>query len=228
MSDTSYPGYQDPFSTAGEHNSLDFIIGQLLGALATATLVKVIAVYNEGTGPTGTVDVQPLVNQIDGAGNNATPHGTVYGIPYFRTQGGQNGFVCDPQVGDKGMCAFASRDISKVVSTGAQANPGSFRRFDMADGLYFGGFIGGGLANYVWIDPSGNIHIVSTGVVSINATGNATITAGGDVDVTASGTANILGATVNLGATGGPAVARVGDSVVAGRITTGSTIVNSG
>jgi len=65
------------------------------------------------------------------------------------------------------------------------------------------------------------IYITTSGKVVVNATG--------DVDVTAGGVANIDAATVNLGGAGGPAVARVGDSVnlATGVIETGSAKVNA-
>ncbi len=121
-------------------NALMFLLQQALGRVNVATLVQVQAVHTEGrTAPAGTVDVVPLVDQLDGAGK-AVPHSVVYGIPFFRLQGGDVAVIVDPKPGDLGFCIFADRDISKVKAGGKAAPPGSLRRFDMADGLYLGGW----------------------------------------------------------------------------------------
>ena len=51
--------------------------------------------------------------------------------------------LIDPTQGDIGLAIFADRDISSVRANRAQANPGSYRRFDMADGVYIGGILNG-------------------------------------------------------------------------------------
>jgi hypothetical protein len=151
------------------------------------TLVKIVSVTNNGgVSPVGFVDVQPLVNQVDGAGN-ATPHGVVYNIPYFRLQGGTNAIILDPQVGDMGMCGFASRDISSVKSSKGQANPGSGRTFDWADGLYFGGLLNGTPVQYIAFSSSGidivsptQIRLAAPNIV-LQATQNIGLTAGTEI-----------------------------------------------
>jgi hypothetical protein len=123
-----------------DFNVLSFVIQQLLGRVNVATLVRVEAVHTTGrVGPVGFVDVTPLVNQLDGAGQ-AVSHTTVYGLPYLRSQGGANAVIVDPKVGDIGICVFADRDISSAKAAGAQATPGSLRRFDFADGVYLPGW----------------------------------------------------------------------------------------
>lgn len=108
-----------------EYNRIYFAISQAIAKVQTATLVQIMAVTNAGeVDPVGFVDIMPLVNQVDGNGN-PTPHVTIYNIPYLRIQGGTNAIIIDPQVGDIGIAVFTSRDISKVKSTKAQANPGS-------------------------------------------------------------------------------------------------------
>lgn len=129
-------GYQTPARGNGHYNVLDFIITQFLATVRGAALVQVKACTNTNDlSPIGTVDVQPLVNQLDGA-SNAVPHGVIPKLPYCRLQGGINGIICDPAVGDIGIAVFADRDGSNVKKTKAQANPGSFRRNDWADGVY--------------------------------------------------------------------------------------------
>ncbi|MHB1953090.1 MAG: hypothetical protein ACYCOU_05030, partial [Sulfobacillus sp.] len=133
-----------------------------------ASLVKVKACTNKGgLSAVGTVDVQILVNQIDGQGIS-TPHVTMYGLPYLRLQGGSNAVIVDPQVGDIGIAVFASRDITNVKSTKGQSNPGSYRMHDFADGLYLGGLLNGIPTQFVQFSSSG-ISIVSPNEVAIQA-----------------------------------------------------------
>lgn len=148
-------GYQDPASAASEFNALTFLAGSLINRIATTTLVKVMGVTNSGgLAAVGYVDILPLVNQLDGAGVSIK-HGTIYKCPYFRLQGGSNAVILDPKVGDIGIALFADRDISSVSATKAQANPGSGRRFDMADGLYIGGVLNGTPNQYIQFNDSG-------------------------------------------------------------------------
>ena len=73
----------------------------------------------------------------------------------------------DPQVGDIGVAMFADRDISSVTANRAQANPGSRRRFDMSDGLYFGGVLNGLPMQYVQFSAAGiTIHSPTAVVIS--------------------------------------------------------------
>lgn len=159
MSDAGYSSPLRVNSDATQFNELAFMIAQRMSRLATTTLVQVKAVVPGGVGPVGTVDVQPMVNQIDGVGN-ATAHGIIYGIPYVRLQGGGNAIICDPQVGDIGWCGFCSTDISAVKVTKGVANPGSRRRYSWADGLYLGAMLGGEPGQFIQF--AGGIN-VSTG-----------------------------------------------------------------
>lgn len=154
-------GQQKPSTTWGEYNNIAFLVQQALGKLQTATLVRVESCTNSGgVSPVGFVDVTPLVNQLDAAGN-PTPHVTIFNVPYFRLQGGNNAIIADPVPGDIGMAAFASRDITKVKSTKGQANPGSFRQYSFADGMYFGGMLNGEPKQYVqFTDSTIRIHAI--------------------------------------------------------------------
>jgi len=164
----SFTGQQRPNDGSSNLNSTAFLVQQLLARISTLTLVKVVSVTTDGgVTPVGFVDVQPLVNQLDGAGN-ATPHGTVFGLPYLRLQGGANAIILDPAVGDIGICGFASRDISSVKATKAVANPGSLRRFDMADGMFLGGTLNAAPTQYVQFNADG-ITLVSPIKVTISA-----------------------------------------------------------
>lgn len=133
--DPGFFGQQRLDTNNTDFNRQSFMIRMLLNQTNTATLVQVKAVAPSAM----TVDVLPLVTQVAGDGT-AIPHTTVYGVPFLRNQGGVNALLCDPQVGDIGLCVFADHDLSSVKATNAQASPGSHRRFDMADGLYVMGW----------------------------------------------------------------------------------------
>jgi len=143
----TYQGYQDAASALGEYATVQFQIRQALAEVRTGQPAKIVrAPYDASGNPIapgsasaiGYVDVQPMVNQVDGAGSNPTPHGTVYRLSYHRYQGGYGAFISDPKLGDIGHMVVADRDTSAVRATSAPANPGSGRRHDLADGTFFG------------------------------------------------------------------------------------------
>lgn len=145
---------------ACDFNAQSLLIWQILRSISGARLVKVMGVTNNGgVSPVGFVNVQPLVNQLD-ASNQAVSHGTIYNLPYFRLQGGDNAVIIDPQIGDIGLAIIEDRDISSVKANRGQANPGSKRIFDMADGLYLGGFLNGAPTQYFQFSADG-IEVVS-------------------------------------------------------------------
>ena len=161
MGSTTNPaGMLQPSTLWGVYNNLRFLVQQMLAEVQTATIVKVVACTNEGElSPVGSVDVLILPNQISGQ-MVATPHLTMYGLPYLRIQGGSNAVIMDPQPGDIGIAVFASRDITNVKSTKAQANPATFRTHDFADGMYLGGLLNGVPSQYIQFTDTG-INIVS-------------------------------------------------------------------
>ena len=151
----AYTGQQTAEADQTAEQSTTFQIKQALGRVTTSHPVKIISVTNSGgVSPVGFVDVQPMVNQLDGAGN-PVPHGIIHNIPYSRMQGGANAIILDPSVGDIGIMVTAHRDISAVKSTKAIANPGSSRRHDFADGMYVGGMLNGTPTQYVAFSASG-------------------------------------------------------------------------
>jgi hypothetical protein len=190
-SEAASTGQLKASDTWGQYNNYAFVVRQLMAKMQTATLVKIVSCTNSGgLSPFGFVDVQPLVNQIDGSSPpNSTPHTTIYGLPYQRMQGGSNAIIMDPEPGDIGLAVFASRDISVVKNTQGQAKPGSLRAFDFADGMYVGGMLNAAPLQYVQFAPTG-ITIVSPTAITlqapvINVEGNLSITGG---DATMSGT----------------------------------------
>ena len=86
----------------------------------------------------------------------------------MRAQGGTNAIIIDPQVGDVGICIFADKDSSSVVATGAQANPGSRRRFTVTDGIYLGGMLNGTPVQYIQFLANA-ISIISPNTINLNA-----------------------------------------------------------
>lgn len=196
-------GMLDPWTTWSEYNKIAFVVQQMLAKLQTATLVRIESCTNDGDlSPVGFVDVTPLVNQVDAAGN-PTPHVTIYGLPYLRMQGGTSAVILDPQPGDVGVAVFASRDISKVKSTKAQANPGSLRSYDFADGMYLGGMLNAVPQQYVRFGSDG-ITIVAPNVITLQAPSivldGAVSQSGGDVTIaqTLTVTGDIVGAEISL------------------------------
>ena len=219
------PGEQGslrPSDLTGDFNAMRYLAVSLLSEMETATLVKVVSCSNSGgVSPVGTVQVQPLVNQLDGQ-NRPIAQPPLYDVPYFRLQGGSNAIIIDPEPGDIGVCVFASRDISTVKKAKAQASPGSNRKYDLGDALYIGGVLNGTPTQYIQTNSSGitihsptKVHVVAPDV-TVDASTSATInTAAATVNATTStqvvtGTASITAATsasvtapsISLGASG--------------------------
>lgn len=174
MAGTAYSGLGGFSDTTSELNRTDFVVRQVLNRMATATLVLVKAVG------TDTVDVQPMVAQLDGAAN-AIEHGTIHNVPFFMPRAGSSAIVMTPVAGDIGLAVFCHNDISSVKRTKAPANPGSRRRFDWADALYLGGFLGATPTQFIKLDVDG-ITITSTSGKPVNING-VTIDESGNVSV---------------------------------------------
>lgn len=167
-SSNSAPVGLNPAVAYGERNQLAFTIAQALNRLQTSTLVEVVAVTNSGgVSPVGFVDVRPMIAQVDAHGKGME-HATIYGVPYFRLQGGANAIILDPQVGDIGLACFASRDISSVKKTKKRGNPATLRKYDYSDALYVGGMLNGTPSQYVQFSASG-ITIHSPNAVTLDA-----------------------------------------------------------
>jgi hypothetical protein len=127
---------RDPNS---EVNRDSFHQKQIFGEKRFHYMGKIVAVHNRNslTEPC-TIDVQPLVKQLDGA-KKATSHGTIYGIPVPRNQSGDSVVVNDPQVGDVGNFSVLDRDHSSVIANDyKEANPGSQRRNNLSDSVFHG------------------------------------------------------------------------------------------
>ncbi len=163
-----YYGQKSSESASTEFDALSFLVNQILAGRNSATLVQIKSVTNSGgLSPVGFVDVRPMVNQLDG-NNNSVPHEIVHNIPYCRLQGGTDAIILDPKVGDIGVAVFADRDISAVKASKALANPGSLRRADMSDGMYFGGMLNAVPVQYIQFTASG-INLVSPSKITLTA-----------------------------------------------------------
>ncbi len=217
--DVGYLGFQKSNTAATDFGAISFLVKSMLARVHTSSLVKVMAVTNDGgVSPVGFVDVLPLVNRVDGFGI-AIPHGTIYKCPYQRLQGGANAIILDPQVGDIGIALFAERDISSVTATRMPANPGSKRRFDMADALYLGGLLNGTPTQFVQFSTAG-ITIHSPTLVKLKAPDVQISCATLEIAATSSASVTTPTWTVN------------GDQVVTGATTTatlqaGATVMTS-
>jgi hypothetical protein len=157
-----------PTSIGTETSRIQFLIKAALSGLRVSIPVKVLAVTNDGElSPIGTLNVQPMVSAVDGNGT-AIPHGTIYNVPYMRIQGGSNGIILDPEVGDIGIATVCDRDISTVKNSNDISAPGSSRKFDMSDMVYLMTIIGAAPTQYIQFNSSG-LTILSPTKVTINA-----------------------------------------------------------
>lgn len=184
---SSGAGQQTPTDSNSPFEVSEFIVKQLMAKLDVMKLGQITAVHG-GAGAidkAGTVDVQLLVSQLDGAGN-ATPQGIVYGIPWSRVQGGKNALICDPEIGDIGYISCADRDISNVKSAVAngkspKVNPGSYRIYSVSDGVWVGGCLNVAPEQYIVftatgiriVDKNGNsVAMTSDGMILTDSVGN--------------------------------------------------------
>jgi hypothetical protein len=163
-------GQQNTGTTDDDYNTLSFVFWLLMQKVQTNTLVKVLSCTNDGgLAPVGRVTVQPCVNQMTG-NRQGVPHGEIFNCLYSRITGGKNAIIMDPEEGDLGMMAFCSRDISNVVANAGPANPGSFRMFDWADGVFTMNVpLGVTPTQYVRFSDTDGIEIISPTKISIQA-----------------------------------------------------------
>lgn len=186
MPDQGYPGFLQPGQGNGDFNSRDFEIVQKLTEISTVKLVQVKAVHGDGITTRLTVDVTPMVTQVDPNGTTY-PHGTIYGIPVFVLQGGVTAFVSVPVVKDIGAMICCDRDISRVKNTLKISLPGSSRLLDWSDGLYLCGFLNPMPTQYI-VGKDDGLHIVSSTKIFLAA---PTVEVDGDLQVTGAVTGGI-------------------------------------
>ena len=171
-------GVADEDVDSSDLNRLEFLIKVLQRDMSTAIPVIITATQAGDTNAAGYVDARPLVAQVDAWGN-ALPMATLHHLPYFRLQAGRAGIVLDPVPGDIGLAVFAQSDCSTLKQGQTEtAQPGSWRKFDQADGFYIGGFINTQIDTYVRLAQDGSVKITAQGNVTIDA---PTVTYSGDI-----------------------------------------------
>src|SRR5271156_739267 len=188
MADTTYYGQVSTAEALDDFNSNRFVVRQQIAFVRTGVPVKIITVHGGGLSVAPTVDVQPVINQIDAAGNSG-PHGILFGLPAPRVQGGTSGIIIDPVAGDVGHAVASDRDHSSVARANwAVGNPGSFRRYNLADLVYHPNCLNGATpTQYLWFqngivtlsDSNGNIVQMQAGKLTVNP-GSGIVYLGGD------------------------------------------------
>lgn len=158
----------------------ELLILSLIKDVRTAIPVKVVAVHpGAGTPPAiGTVDVQPLVQTIDGSGKLWSLDVT-YGAQFCRIQAGGNAVIADPGVGDIGIAVACDRDISSVIASQGLAGPGSARTHDISDLVYLFSISPAALLQYIWFAAGINIQspaVTTSGNLSVGTGANGTLT----------------------------------------------------
>ena len=172
-------GFGSIGATQDDLGVMRFDAEETMHRIATNAPVKVLAVHDTASGPR--VDVQIMVNQIDGAGTGIE-HGTIHDLPVQTVRAGNCEIRVKPRVGDVGLVSFCHSDISAVKETGDVANPGSRRRFDWSDGIYCGSVHAQGAATtFIEIDADDNVAITAP-KVTITVTDQMAVS--GQVDVT--------------------------------------------
>lgn len=162
-------GIADEDTDSTELNRLAFLIKVLQREMSTAIPVIITATQAGDTNASGYVDARPLIAQIDAWGNSL-PMAVLHHLPYFRLQAGRAGVVLDPVPGDIGLAVFAQSDCSTLKQGQKEtAQPGSWRKFDQADGFYIGGFINTNIDTYVRFAQDGSVKIAAPGNVTIDA-----------------------------------------------------------
>ncbi len=188
-------GQQDPIDSNSDWYVISFMIAQKIAELEIMMPVQVTAVHpGSGSPPAaGTVDVQLLVSLLDGAGN-AVQQGIVYGLPYFRLQGGAWAIICDPAAKDFGFIISASRDITSVKAKPGIQNPGSIRKHSYSDGIFipapFSGAPPAGTINlkpdgtWTFTDKPGNVLQGDGNGITATPVSGKPFTVKGDLNVT--------------------------------------------
>lgn len=159
---------------ASEALRQELLIRTLIKDVRTAIPVRVVAVHpGTGSPPSiGTVDVQPLVQTVDGTGKLWSLN-TTYGAPFCRIQAGGNALIADPAVGDKGLAVVCDRDISSVIAAAGLAGPSSGRTHNISDLVYLFSMLSGSLTQYIWF--AGGINIQSP---AVSTSGNLSVGTG--------------------------------------------------
>lgn len=169
-------------------------------------------------GPPALVQVQPLINKM-GTSGQVQARAAIASVPVIQLGGG--GFVMSFPLspGNLGFILANDRDISLFRQTLAQASPNTSRVKNFADAIFIpfmpSGYTlaEGDNANVVIQSLNGDVKI---------SWSTTTITVKAPTVVIEATTANVNANTVNLAGEDGAGVARIGDTVADGVITSGS------
>jgi hypothetical protein len=201
---TDGTGQMLPPHNNSEFNRNAFQQHQLKAKTRTTIPVRVVKVYKQDgktaavrgeAAGAGFIDVQPVISQVDGAGQRMD-HTTVYHIPFARIYGGDFALIADPVVGDIGHIHVADRDTSSFEDTIRQGSmdlvlPSSQRRHDMADSHYVGGVLNNAPKQYITasdngitiVDKNGNKIVMDNSGITLTPANN-TVKIVGDMHAT--------------------------------------------
>lgn len=210
----------DSETMVDSYQSFLFMVEQIVNKVNTAELVKVIAVDEAKK----EIDVIPIVAKPDSEGQRIEP-APIYGIKYIEWQYGTNAIIATPVVNDIGLLVVCTKDVSSIES----GLVGSYRRYNLADGIYFGGLCGFNATptQFIKFDENG-IEVTSPTALTVNAP-TMTVNAQTSATVVAGETATISAQSVVLGSSGGAMkpVALDGDVVLNGQQQVIGTIKSS-
>jgi len=211
-----FPNF-DPSAIATDSLRQLLLVQTLIKDIRTAIPVKVVAVHAGAGAPPaiGTVDVQPLVQTVDGSGK-LWALGVTYGAQFCRIQAGGTAIVVDPAVNDIGLAIACDRDVSSVIAAAVAAvvggrtirptGPGSARMHDVSDLVYLLSIVSAKpITQYILANAQG-ITLLSPNTITIqgaqiNMTGpinanGAVISAAGEITDAAG---KVLGTHVHSG-----------------------------
>ena len=154
-------GHQDIADGGSSHNSERLHINSVQDERRHVVIVRVLKTYGGGVGAAPTVDVQPLINQVDGLGN-PTSHAPIYGLPVSRVHSGNGAIISDPAPGDDYVLSIPDRDISKYLASGQQSSPDSKRRSSLSDGILHHAVRSPQPTQYVMFKPAGGFVVADS------------------------------------------------------------------
>ena len=156
--------YQPPSSNTSDAEAFAFNFHRLLSSKFFVELVKVTAIHGEA--PNLTVDILPLLTQVDPTGAMIETS-VIYGAPVFRLQRGASAVIMDPAPGDIGLALICDGDTTIVRANREPSVPGGRRRHSRSDAVYLGGVLNAVPTEYVKFNGNG-IDVKSPGTVNIN------------------------------------------------------------
>ena len=156
-------------ATLTQYNALDFLIRSIIdGKIHTAIPVVVNSIERPKTsGGANYLSATPLIKPT-AADGEALPPAEIPKLRWFRLQAGSAAIVIDPKPGDVGLAVFAQSDVSTLNGEKEPKQVGSWRKFDMSDGFYFGGFWGPTPTTFIHLEDSGDIVITAPNAVTVN------------------------------------------------------------